>query len=168
KEHQKQYTISVNDKKPMITQGRFDTINGVDHFTPDKTKALGSSGIVREEVFYLAKKNGRKFDVTEGKDGITVSDNKVYIPKNPDGSYTISKRDGVTLSDYYYLVEDRAGNVSFATLRDLKAVGKDKAVVNFGLDLPVPEDKQIVNFTYLVRDADGKPIENLEYYNNSG
>lgn len=65
----------------MITQGRFDTINGVDHFTPDKTKALGSSGIVREEVFYLAKKNGRKFDVTEGKDGITVSDNKVYIPK---------------------------------------------------------------------------------------
>ncbi|HEP1422156.1 TPA: CXC chemokine-degrading serine protease SpyCEP [Streptococcus pyogenes] len=168
KEHQKQYTISVNDKKPMITQGRFDTINGVDHFTPDKTKSLGSSGIVREEVFYLAKKNGRKFDVTEGKDGITVSDNKVYIPKNPDGSYTISKRDGVTLSDYYYLVEDRAGNVSFATLRDLKAVGKDKAVVNFGLDLPVPEDKQIVNFTYLVRDADGKPIENLEYYNNSG
>lgn len=165
--HEETHIVTVSYHKPILTQGRFHTVKDVEYFTPSKPQAISTSGIAREEVFYLISKNGRNFNVTEDKHTVIVSDNKVFLPKNEDGSYTIPKIEGVAAANFYYLVEDKAGNVSFTTLPNLREVGQDKGVLSLALDLPILEEKFPTRFTYLVRDADGKPIETLDYFNNS-
>lgn len=118
-------------------------------------------------MFYLTKKNGRLFDVVESQHSVSVTDNKVLIPQNEDGSYTIPTVEGVSPGDYYYLVEDKAGNVAFTTLPNLRAVGQERGVLSLALDVNVLEGKHPISFTYLVRDATGKPIETLDYFNHS-
>lgn len=64
-------------------------------------------------------------------------------------------------------MEDKAGNVAFTTLPNLRAVGQERGVLSLALDVNVLEGKHPISFTYLVRDATGKPIETLDYFNHS-
>lgn len=164
---EKVFKVSVNHNKPILTQGSFLKDDDVEFFTPGQPQAISSTGIARVEVFYLTKKNGRLFDVVESQHSVAVTDNKVLIPQNEDGSYTISTVEGVSLGDYYYLVEDKSGNIAFTTLQNLRAVGQGKGVLSLALDVNALEGKYPISFTYLVRDAAGKPIETLDYFNHS-
>lgn len=137
----------MNHNKPILTQGSFRKDNDVEFFTPGQPQAISSSGIARVEVFYLTKKNGRLFDVTESQHSVTVTDNKVLIPQNEDGSYTISTVEGVSLGDYYYLVEDKSGNIAFTTLQNLRAVGQGKGGLSLALDVNALEGKHPISFT---------------------
>ncbi|WP_231153898.1 hypothetical protein [Streptococcus equi] len=75
--------------------------------------------------------------------------------------------EGVAEADYYYLVEDEAGQIAYMSLAALRAVGPDKGVVSVALALDVLENKKEPAFTYLIRDEQGKPIEQLDYFNSS-
>ncbi len=43
---------------------------------------------------------------------VTVSDNKVFVAQNDDGSFTLPL-DLADISKFYYTVEDYAGNISY-------------------------------------------------------
>ncbi|MGT2888113.1 YSIRK signal domain/LPXTG anchor domain surface protein [Streptococcus didelphis] len=159
------FTVHLVHKKPIITKASFQEEGDYERFRPAKEKAISQVDIVHEEVFYLLKKDGRKYDVTiEGRQ-IKVSDNKVVIPRNADGSYSLPKVAGVSPADFYYLVEDRAGNVSYISLESLRSIGKNHAVLDIALDYEIIEKILPTKFTYLVRNHEGKVLETLDYYN---
>lgn len=161
------YAVTVSHQKPAIAPASFQADGAIEVFRPGPSKGQSPIGIVREEVFYLVKKDGRKFDLTVEDQLIRFKDNKVMIAKNADGTYTIPKVEGVAEADYYYLVEDEAGQIAYMSLAALRAVGPDKGVVSVALALDVLENKKEPAFTYLIRDEQGKPIEQLDYFNSS-
>lgn len=161
------YAVTVSHQKPVITPASFQADGATEVFRPGPSKGQSPIGIVREEVFYLVKKDGRKFDLTVEDQLIRFKDNKVMIAQNADGTYTIPKVEGVAEADYYYLVEDEAGQIAYMSLAALRAVGPDKGVVSVALALDVLENKKEPAFTYLIRDEQGKPIEQLDYFNSS-
>lgn len=136
------YAVTVSHQKPVITPASFQADGATEVFRPGPSKGQSPIGIVREEVFYLVKKDGRKFDLTVEDQLIRFKDNKVMIAQNADGTYTIPKVEGVAEADYYYLVEDEAGQITYMSLAALRAVGPDKGVVSVALALDVLENKK--------------------------
>lgn len=136
------YAVTVSHQKPVITPASFQADGATEVFRPGPSKGQSPIGIVREEVFYLVKKDGRKFDLTVEDQLIRFKDNKVMIAQNADGTYTIPKVEGVAEADYYYLVEDEAGQIAYMSLAALRAVGPDKGVVSVALALDVLENKK--------------------------
>ncbi|TCD46202.1 hypothetical protein D3X11_01725 [Streptococcus sp. X16XC17] len=97
---------------------------------------------------------------------ITVVDRKVMIEKNADGSYTIPKIEGVLPADYYYLVEDEAGNISYSNFAVLRELQEGEGILNIKLLYSnVAEDPKF-DITYLIHDEAGNAIEKLNYYDN--
>ncbi|KGR73357.1 S8 family serine peptidase [Streptococcus phocae subsp. salmonis] len=164
--HTEDYTVFVSHQAPIITTGSFRKEQDTEYFTPAGPIDLSQSGIAREEVFYVLEKDGRQYDITTEGNLITVSDRKVIIPQNADGSYTLPKVKGVLPADYYYLVEDQAGNTTHISLLAMRSVGHDKGVLDISLAFAETQEQPKVTFSYLVRDASGKALEHLTYYND--
>ncbi|MFC5630466.1 MULTISPECIES: S8 family serine peptidase [Streptococcus] len=160
------FDVIIDRQNPVITTARYDETNKI--FTPRAAVEVGESGIFRDRVFYLkTDEHGLKnwIDIaTNGK--VTIGDNKVYVAKNADGSFMLPL-DQADIADFYYTVEDYAGNVSWAKVQDLIKVGNDNGIVTVNILDKETDSDAYVNFSYSVKDANGKTVVDIARYGDN-
>ncbi|MGT2784197.1 S8 family serine peptidase [Streptococcus merionis] len=155
------FDVVVDRQSPEITTAKYDDKTFV--FTPRKPIVYGPSPIVRDQVFYLAKDSAGnasviKRDPETGQ--ITIGENKVYIAPNADGSFTLPL-DLAKLSDFYYTVEDFAGNLVSAKVEDLVAVGNDLGLVEVNVLDQETNRPTAITYSFSVKDANGNLVTDL-------
>lgn len=160
------HEILISHEEPIITKASFHKDGDKEFFKPGKVLDLNRVGLAREEVFYVLEKEGRKYDITMTDDFVSISDRRVLIPRNEDGTYTIPKVDGVTSADFYYLVEDMAGNIVYSSLLPMRSVGDEKGILDIALVYNNSIEQPKVPFTFLLRDENGQTIDKHNYYDD--
>ncbi len=139
------FDIIVDRKNPVITTATYDAAS--QNFNPRKALDDGS-GVLRGRVYYI-------------DDHYTP----VYLEQNPDGSFTLPL-DAASLEDFYYVVEELAGNTETAKVSDLVNVGNESGRVTINLLDGQTNVASYVDYTFIVKDHDGNVITDLKYYGN--
>lgn len=157
------FDVIIDRQSPVITTATYDETNFT--FNPRPAIEKGESGLYREQVFYLvADANGTTTIPSLLENGdVTVSDNKVFVAQNDDGSFTLPL-DLADISKFYYTVEDYAGNISYEKVENLISIGNEKGLVTVNIldkdtNSPVP-----ILFSYSVTDETGKIVAELPRY----
>ncbi|HEL9638670.1 TPA: S8 family serine peptidase [Streptococcus suis] len=157
------FDVIIDRESPVITTATYDETNFT--FNPRPAIEKGESGLYREQVFYLvADASGVTTIPSLLENGdVTVSDNKVFVAQNDDGSFTLPL-DLVDISKFYYTVEDYAGNISYEKVENLISIGNEKGLVTVNIldkdtNSPVP-----ILFSYSVTDEAGKIVAELPRY----
>lgn len=157
------FDVIIDRESPVITTATYDETNFT--FNPRPAIEKGESGLYREQVFYLvADASGVTTIPSLLENGdVTVSDNKVFVAQNDDGSFTLPL-DLADISKFYYTVEDYAGNISYEKVENLISIGNEKGLVTVNIldkdtNSPVP-----ILFSYSVTDETGKIIAELPRY----
>ncbi|HEM3550101.1 S8 family serine peptidase [Streptococcus suis] len=157
------FDVIIDRESPVITTATYDETNFT--FNPRPAIEKGESGLYREQVFYLvADASGVTTIPSLLENGdVTVSDNKVFVAQNDDGSFTLPL-DLADISKFYYTVEDYAGNVSYEKVENLISIGNEKGLVTVNIldkdtNSPVP-----ILFSYSVTDETGKIVTELPRY----
>ncbi|HEM3025275.1 TPA: S8 family serine peptidase [Streptococcus suis] len=154
------FDVIIDRESPVITTATYDETNFT--FNPRPAIEKGESGLYREQVFYLvADASGVTTIPSLLENGdVTVSDNKVFVAQNDDGSFTLPL-DLADISKFYYTVEDYAGNISYEKVENLISIGNEKGLVTVNIldkdtNSPVP-----ILFSYSVTDETGKIVAEL-------
>ncbi|HEL2411964.1 TPA: S8 family serine peptidase [Streptococcus suis] len=157
------FDVIIDRESPVITTATYDETNFT--FNPRPAIEKGESGLYREQVFYLvADASGMTTIPSLLENGdVTVSDNKVFVAQNDDGSFTLPL-DLADISKFYYTVEDYAGNISYEKVENLISIGNEKGLVTVNIldkdtNSPVP-----ILFSYSVTDETGKIVAELPRY----
>lgn len=157
------FDVIIDRESPVITTATYDETNFT--FKPRPAIEKGESGLYREQVFYLvADASGVTTIPSLLENGdVTVSDNKVFVAQNDDGSFTLPL-DLADISKFYYTVEDYAGNISYEKVENLISIGNEKGLVTVNIldkdtNSPVP-----ILFSYSVTDETGKIVAELPRY----
>lgn len=157
------FDVVIDRESPVITTATYDETNFT--FNPRPAIEKGESGLYREQVFYLvADASGVTTIPSLLENGdVTVSDNKVFVAQNDDGSFTLPL-DLADISKFYYTVEDYAGNISYEKVENLISIGNEKGLVTVNIldkdtNSPVP-----ILFSYSVTDETGKIVAELPRY----
>lgn len=157
------FDVIIDRESPVITTATYDETNFT--FYPRPAIEKGESGLYREQVFYLvADASGVTTIPSLLENGdVTVSDNKVFVAQNDDGSFTLPL-DLADISKFYYTVEDYAGNISYEKVENLISIGNEKGLVTVNIldkdtNSPVP-----ILFSYSVTDETGKIVAELPRY----
>ncbi|MFH6657047.1 S8 family serine peptidase [Streptococcus suis] len=157
------FDVIIDRESPVITTATYDETNFT--FNPRPAIEKGESGLYREQVFYLvADASGVTTIPSLLENGdVTVSDNKVFVAQNDDGSFTLPL-DPADISKFYYTVEDYAGNISYEKVENLISIGNEKGLVTVNIldkdtNSPVP-----ILFSYSVTDETGKIVAELPRY----
>lgn len=157
------FDVIIDRESPVTTTATYDETNFT--FNPRPAIEKGESGLYREQVFYLvADASGVTTIPSLLENGdVTVSDNKVFVAQNDDGSFTLPL-DLADISKFYYTVEDYAGNISYEKVENLISIGNEKGLVTVNIldkdtNSPVP-----ILFSYSVTDEIGKIVAELPRY----
>ncbi|CYU81035.1 subtilisiN-like serine protease [Streptococcus suis] len=157
------FDVIIDRESPVITTATYDETNFT--FNPRPAIEKGESGLYREQVFYLvADASGVTTIPSLLENGdVTVSDNKIFVAQNDDGSFTLPL-DLADISKFYYTVEDYAGNISYEKVENLISIGNEKGLVTVNIldkdtNSPVP-----ILFSYSVTDEAGKIVAELPRY----
>ena len=163
KEQSVDFKVIIDRQAPVITTATYDK----DQFIFKARRAIenGLSGIFREQVFYLVPdENGLTTNINLKEDGDTsISDHRVYVAQNEDGSFTLPL-DLADLSQFKYVVEDYAGNISSANVADLISIGNTNGLVT--VEAVDQDTKQPVDiaYAYAVKDQSGKHLADIPRY----
>lgn len=160
------FDIIIDRQSPVITTATYEESSF--KFTPRPVIEYGPSTIVRERVFYLVKDSEGDSSIIEREPNtgkLQLVDNRVYISKNEDNSYTLPL-DLADLSDFYYTVEDFAGNLVWTKVEDLVSIGNDLGLVS--VNLYDNDTKEPINVThsFSVKDENGQLVTDLPRYGN--
>ncbi|MDG3131904.1 S8 family serine peptidase [Streptococcus suis] len=157
------FDIIIDRESPVITTATYDETTFT--FKPRPAIEKGESGIFREQVFYLvANENGITTipSFTENGD-VTVVDNKVFVAQNEDGSFTLPL-ELADISNFYYTVEDYAGNISYEKVENLISIGNEKGLVTVNILDKDTNSPAPILFSYSVTDETGKIVAELPRY----
>ncbi|MFI3067630.1 S8 family serine peptidase [Streptococcus suis] len=157
------FDVIIDRESPVITTATYDETNFT--FTPRPAIEKGESGLYREQVFYLvADASGMTTIPSLLENGdVTVSDNKVFVAQNDDGSFTLPL-DLADISKFYYTVEDYAGNISYEKVENLISIGNEKGLVTVNILDKDTNSPAPILFSYSVTDETGKIVAELPRY----
>lgn len=158
------FDVLIDRQAPVVTTATFnaDTLN----FNPRDAVDKGDSGIFRERVFYLVTdENGNqsKFDINDNTGKIQLVDDKVYVEQAADGSFTLPL-DKAAIGNFYYTVEDYAGNITSVKISDLITIGNKNGLVRVNARDIATDDETGIDFSYSVKDAKGQIISEVPRY----
>ncbi|HFR3715064.1 TPA: S8 family serine peptidase [Streptococcus suis] len=157
------FDVIIDRESPVITTATYDETNFT--FNPRPAIEKGESGLYREQVFYLvADASGMTTIPSLLENGdVTVSDNKVFVAQNDDGSFTLPL-DLADISKFYYTVEDYAGNISYEKVENLISIGNEKGLVTVNILDKDTNSPAPILFSYSVTDETGKIVAELPRY----
>ncbi|HFI0648516.1 TPA: S8 family serine peptidase [Streptococcus suis] len=157
------FDVIIDRESPVITTATYDETNFI--FNPRPAIEKGESGLYREQVFYLvADASGVTTIPSLLENGdVTVSDNKVFVAQNDDGSFTLPL-DLADISKFYYTVEDYAGNISYEKVENLISIGNEKGLVTVNILDKDTNSPAPILFSYSVTDETGKIVAELPRY----
>ncbi|MCL4889932.1 Fn3-like domain-containing protein [Streptococcus gallolyticus] len=142
------FDVIVDRKEPIITTATYD--ENTLTFTPRKALDPDGSGVFEDSIFYYAE--NEKGEVEQ-----------VYLTPNADGSFTLPL-DLADIEDFYYAVEDYAGNVAYAKVEDLINVGNDSGRVTVNLLNDETKGNSYVDYTFIIKDAKGDIVTDLHFF----
>lgn len=158
------FDVIIDRRAPEITTATYDKATAT--FAPRPATDQGPSTILRDRVFYLVRDDYGDASIVDKNPStgtISIVDNRVYLTKNADGTFTLPL-DKADLSDFYYLVEDFAGNVVSAKVADLISIGNDVGLVEVRvIDSEFGEEIGVTH-AFSVKDADGNVVTELPRY----
>ncbi|HEM2770186.1 TPA: S8 family serine peptidase [Streptococcus suis] len=157
------FDVIIDRESPVITTATYDETNFT--FNPRPAIEKGESGLYREQVFYLVADTSGVTTIPsllENGD-VTVSDNKVFVAQNDDGSFTLPL-DLADISKFYYTVEDYAGNISYEKVENLISIGNEKGLVTVNILDKDTNSPAPILFSYSVTDETGKIVAELPRY----
>ncbi|MBF0788157.1 S8 family serine peptidase [Streptococcus sp. 19428wC2_LYSM12] len=158
KEQMIQFNVRLDRQSPEITTGIYNESTRT--FLPRPVIEKGGSGIRSEQVFYISK-DAKGKGYTTGKlkrSGKQVYfDNKVFVDRNEDGSYTLPSQ--IDLKDFYYAVEDHAGNREEVSLVEI--ISQDNQSGRLRIALKDAEQLTPISskYSYIIRDMNGNVVE---------
>ncbi|HEM4137399.1 TPA: S8 family serine peptidase [Streptococcus suis] len=157
------FDVIIDRESPVITTATYDETNFT--FNPRPAIEKGEAGLYREQVFYLvADASGVTTIPSLLENGdVTVSDNKVFVAQNDDGSFTLPL-DLADISKFYYTVEDYAGNISYEKVENLISIGNEKGLVTVNILDKDTNSPAPILFSYSVTDETGKIVAELPRY----
>lgn len=157
------FDVIIDRESPVITTATYDETNFT--FNPRPAIEKGESGLYREQVFYLvADASGVTTIPSLLENGdVTVSDNKVFVAQNDDGSFALPL-DLADISKFYYTVEDYAGNISYEKVENLISIGNEKGLVTVNILDKDTNSPAPILFSYSVTDETGKIVAELPRY----
>ncbi|HFU3858020.1 TPA: S8 family serine peptidase [Streptococcus suis] len=157
------FDVIIDRESPVITTATYDETNFT--FNPRPAIEKGESGLYREQVFYLvADASGVTTIPSLLENGdVTVSDNKVFVAQNDDGSFTLPL-DLADISKFYYTVEDYAGNISYEKVENLISIGNEKGLVTVNILDKDTNSPAPILFSYSVTNETGKIVAELPRY----
>lgn len=157
------FDVIIDRESPVITTATYDETNFT--FNPRPAIEKGESGLYREQVFYLvADASGVTTIPSLLENGdVTISDNKVFVAQNDDGSFTLPL-DLADISKFYYTVEDYAGNISYEKVENLISIGNEKGLVTVNILDKDTNSPAPILFSYSVTDETGKIVAELPRY----
>ncbi|HEM5143074.1 TPA: S8 family serine peptidase [Streptococcus suis] len=157
------FDVIIDRESPVITTATYDETNFT--FNPRPAIEKGESGLYREQVFYLvADASGVTTIPSLLENGdVAVSDNKVFVAQNDDGSFTLPL-DLADISKFYYTVEDYAGNISYEKVENLISIGNEKGLVTVNILDKDTNSPAPILFSYSVTDETGKIVAELPRY----
>lgn len=68
------------------------------------------------------------------------------------------------IEDFYYAVEDYAGNVAYAKVEDLINVGNDSGRVTVNLLNDETKGNSYVDYIFIIKDAKGDIVTDLHFF----
>lgn len=142
------FDVIIDRKEPIITTATYD--ENTLTFTPRKALDPDGSGVFKDSIFYYAE--NEKGEVEQ-----------VYLTPNADGSFTLPL-DLADIEDFYYAVEDYAGNVAYAKVEDLINVGNDSGRVTVNLLNDETKGNSYVDYTFIIKDAKGDIVTDLHFF----
>ncbi|WP_326845475.1 S8 family serine peptidase [Streptococcus gallolyticus] len=142
------FDVIIDRKEPIITTATYD--ENTLTFTPRKALDPDGSGVFKDSIFYYAE--NEKGEVEQ-----------VYLTPNADGSFTLPL-DLADIEDFYYTVEDYAGNVAYAKVEDLINVGNDSGRVTVNLLNDETKGNSYVDYTFIIKDAKGDIVTDLHFF----
>ncbi|MFM0760888.1 S8 family serine peptidase [Streptococcus suis] len=157
------FDVIIDRESPVITTATYDETNFT--FNPRPAIEKGESGLYSGQVFYLvADASGVTTIPSLLENGdVTVSDNKVFVAQNDDGSFTLPL-DLADISKFYYTVEDYAGNISYEKVENLISIGNEKGLVTVNILDKDTNSSAPILFSYSVTDETGKIVAELPRY----
>lgn len=142
------FDVIIDRKEPIITTATYD--ENTLTFTPRKALDPDGSGVFKDSIFYYAE--NEKGEVEQ-----------VYLTPNADGSFTLPL-DLADIEDFYYAVEDYAGNVAYEKVEDLINVGNDSGRVTVNLLNDETKGNSYVDYTFIIKDAKGDIVTDLHFF----
>ncbi|HJD15503.1 MAG TPA: S8 family serine peptidase, partial [Candidatus Enterococcus stercoripullorum] len=163
KEQSVDFKVIIDRQAPVITTATYDKDQFI--FKPRRAIENGLAGIFREQVFYLVPdENGLTTNINLKVNGdTTVSDHRVYVAQNEDGSFTLPL-DLADLSQFKYVVEDYAGNKASANVADLISIGNTNGLVTVEAVDQTTNQAVDIAFAYAVKDQTGKHLADIPRY----
>lgn len=163
KEQSVDFKVIIDRQAPVITTATYDKDQFV--FKPRRAIENGLAGIFREQVFYLVPdENGLTTNINLKVNGdTTVSDHRIYVAQNEDGSFTLPL-DLADLSQFKYVVEDYAGNKASANVADLISIGNMNGLVTVEAVDQTTNQAVDIAFAYAVKDQTGKHLADIPRY----
>ncbi|MBL6538143.1 S8 family serine peptidase [Streptococcus suis] len=157
------FDVIIDRQAPVITTATYDETSQV--FDPRQAVENGLSGIFREQVFYLSTNDaGLTMAIDLDENGqVVVTDNKVFVAQNADGTFTLPL-DLADISKFYYTVEDFAGNLVSAKVADLISIGNNLGLVTVNLLDQATNAPTPITYSYSVKDETGKIVTELPRY----
>ena len=147
------FDVELDRQAPLITTAVYDEASR--RFTPRASLEGNGSGIYKEEVFYMED------HVEKNEEGNEVARRqKVEIRREADGSYILPE--GVSLNDLVYALTDYAGNHDQARVEDLIKIGNERGRIVLSFRDQDTKELLPVTHTILIKDKDGKVIDDLE------
>ena len=147
------FDLILDRQAPSITTAHYDAEKR--QFLARPSLDAGDSGILRQQVFYfqdstISDENGKEETVHH----------KVLVPQNQDGSFTLPV--DIELSNFYYAIEDQAGNRDYKRLEDLIKIGNNKGLVSVRTLSHETHQSIDINAVYIIKDAQGRVIEDID------
>lgn len=160
------FDVIIDRQAPDITTASYDDTSRT--FTPRLPQDKGPAGLVSDRVFYLVKDADGGTSITKkdpdtGK--ISIVDNRVYLTKNDDGSFTLPE--GIAISDLYYVAEDFAGNLASAKVEDLISIGNGRGLVEVAIIDSETGEPTSITHSFSVKDENGNIVTDLPRYGKS-
>ncbi len=174
KEQSITYSIELNRVRPAITTGVVD--EAARTFLPREPIAYGMP-IYRKRVYYIIPtkdENGQPVELENpnniGPTGrplkeVLTQARRIYVQPDENGVYTLPETDilgrALSISDFFYAVEDQAGNVLSANLAEFAELPSDHGIVVVRVVNALTGDDHPAGYNYIIRDADGNQIPEL-------
>lgn len=155
------FEVVIDREKETITTASFDRATATFKARPVITN--GPATVYREQVFYLVTDDTGSATLTSFDPETkltTLSDNKVYVAQNTDGSFTLPL-DKADLDAFYYVVEDFAGNRSHTKLSTLVDIGNDRGLIEVKVVDAQTGEASPIHFSYAVYDQTGRQVTDL-------
>ncbi|MFA9467523.1 MULTISPECIES: S8 family serine peptidase [unclassified Streptococcus] len=155
------FNILIDTSRPAITTASIYD-EDARTFKPRPGIAWGATEIYRETLYYNVNAEDYKEVLKNGREVTRSNTVRIYIKPDENGVYTLPTHDingkELRITDFWYRIENRAGNSWSAVLPEIVQGGTESGLVRLGISNPETQQLIEADFRYIIRDSEGNDV----------